>query len=213
MSSPTTTSASIPGPFERPDLTIWHLSVRQYHEMIRAGILTEDDPVELLDGWLVTKMVKNPPHRVATRRVRQGLERVAPEGWYVDSQEPITLATSEPEPDAVIVRGQSDDYADRHPGPREVGLVVEVADDTLHRDQTVKKRLYAEAGIPEYWIVNLAEGKLEVYTDPTGPSPQPDYALRRDYARSEDVPLVLGGREIASVPVSALLPRTASNTP
>ena len=116
--------------------------------------------------------------------MRQALERVVGVGWYVDSQEPITLATSEPEPDGVVVRGPSDDYADRHPGPRDVALVVEVSDDTLARDRTLKKRVYAEAGIPTYWILNLVEGKLEVYTAPTGAVSIADYAHRRDYARS-----------------------------
>jgi Uma2 family endonuclease len=206
MSVLTNTTGSADCTPDMPELAIWRLSVEQYHAMTRAGILTEDDPVELLDGWLVTKIVKNPPHRIATRRVRQALERVAGCGWYVDSQEPITLATSEPEPDAVVVRGTSDDYADRHPGPREVALVVEVSGDTLSRDQTFKKRVYAEAGIPIYWIVNLVEGKLEVYTAPTGAASNADYHHRRDYARCEEVPLVLDGREIARLAIGDLLP-------
>ncbi len=134
--------------------------------MIRAGILTDDDPVELLDGWLVSKMPKNPPHCVVTRLIRQALERLVPAAWYVDTQEPLTTADSEPEPDVVVVRGETRQYLDRHPGPEDVGLVVEVADTTLQRDRTSKKRLYARAGIPVYWIVNLPESRCEVYSEP-----------------------------------------------
>src|SRR5262249_41008702 len=140
-------------PIPIPDGLIWRPSVSQYHQMIRAGILTEDDPVELLGGWLVTKMPKNPAHRTSTRLVRRALERVTPAGWYVDAQEPITLETSEPEPDGVVVRGETRQYLDRHPGPRDVALVVEIADASLDRDRGLKKRLYAEAGIPAYWIL------------------------------------------------------------
>lgn len=106
----------------------FRLSVDQYHELIRAGILTADDPVELLDGWLATKIPKNPAHRVATKLVREALESIVPAGWYVDSQEPITTGDSEPEPAVSVIRGTTRQYQDRHPGPREVALVVEVAD-------------------------------------------------------------------------------------
>ena len=71
-------------PLAVPTEPVWQLSVEQYHEMIRVGILTENDPVELLDGWLVSKMPKNRPHSIATRRTCNTLERVVPTGWYVD---------------------------------------------------------------------------------------------------------------------------------
>jgi len=200
--TPTTTAASA----GKPDDFIWRLSVAQYQEMIRAGILTADDPVELLEGWLVCKMPKNPPHRIATRLTHQALQAVAPAGWYVDAQEPITLEDSEPEPDVMIVRGDTRQYRDRHPGASDVALVVEVADATLERDRRVKKRLYARAGISVYWIINLAENLLEVYTDPTGPTAEPDYQRRHDYGLSDAVPVVIEGHEIARLAVHDLLP-------
>src|SRR5436190_15644434 len=91
------------GDADIPDVPIYRLSVEQYHAMARAGILDEDAPAELLEGWLVQKMTKYPAHRVATHRVRRALERLVAVGWYVDSQEPITLPDSEPEPDVVVV--------------------------------------------------------------------------------------------------------------
>jgi hypothetical protein len=131
-----------------PSEPIWRLSVEQYHQMIQLGILTDDDPVELLEGWLVYKMPKNPPHRIATKLTRDALAQILPLGWYVDTQEPITLSDSEPEPDVVIVRGVTQDYFDRHPTDQDIALVAEVADSTLERDRTSRKRLYARAGIP-----------------------------------------------------------------
>src|SRR5438132_10578955 len=113
-----------------PDEPIFRLSVEQYHQMARAGILTEDDPVELLEGWLVRKMTKHRPHSRCTYRTRRALDRLVPAGWYVDAQEPVTTTDSEPEPDVAVIRGDDDDYPDRHPGPDEVALVVEVADST-----------------------------------------------------------------------------------
>ena len=134
--------------FKVPTEPIWQLSIDQYHQMIQSGILTDDDPVELLEGWLVSNMPKNPPHSVATQLTRQVLERFLPAGWHVDTQEPITTDTSEPEPDVTVVRGDRRDYLDHHPGPEDVALLVEVADASLQRDRGSKKRLYARARIP-----------------------------------------------------------------
>ncbi|MEI7646186.1 MAG: Uma2 family endonuclease [Chloroflexales bacterium] len=189
-----------------PDSPIWRLSIAQYHQMVQAGILTDDDPVELLEGWLVTKMPKNPPHRLATQLMREALAQLAPIGWYVDAQEPITTADSEPEPDVVIVRGDRRQYRDRHPGPEDVALVVEVSDSTLQRDRTMKQRLYATAGIAVYWIVNLVDGQVEVYQEPSGPASEPHYARRDDYRREAAIPLMLDGESVGVVDVEAVLP-------
>jgi Uma2 family endonuclease len=185
---------------------VWRLNVNQYHDMIRGGILTEDDPVELLQGWLIPKMPKNPPHRAATRLTRMALEQLTPAGWYVDTQEPITTPDSEPEPDVMIVRGETRQYLDRHPGPEDLALVVEVAEATLERDRTLKKQIYAVAGIAVYWIINLPQRRVEVYTDPSGPGDAPDYAQRRDYGIDDAVPVVIQGQEINSIAVRDLLP-------
>jgi Uma2 family endonuclease len=90
--------------------------------MIHLGILSDDDPVELLEGWLIYKMPKNPSHRVTTKLTLKALEAIVPQGWYVDSQEPITLEDSEPEPDIAIVRGDTRDYLDRHLGASDIAL-------------------------------------------------------------------------------------------
>ncbi|MBE9129771.1 MULTISPECIES: Uma2 family endonuclease [unclassified Coleofasciculus] len=189
-----------------PTEPVWRFSVAQYHQMIRSGILTEDDPVELLEGWIIYKMPKNPPHRAATKLTRNALEDIVPLGWYVDAQEPITLDNSEPEPDVVIVRGNTRDYLDRHPGSQDIALVVEIADSTLERDRTFKKRIYARAGIQVYWIINLPEQQLEVYTEPIELASEPTYQQCQNYSLSDEVAVVIEGREVSRLNVRDLLP-------
>lgn len=189
-----------------PDDPIWRLSVEQYHEMIGAGILTDDDPVELLEGWLVTKMPKNRPHSLATQLSREVLAKVIPAGWYVDAQEPITTLDSEPEPDVIVVRGQRRDYQDRHPLPSEVALVIEVSDATLQRDRTLKLRLYARAGIAAYWILNLPDEQLELYAEPLTGEQAAAYQRKTIYQPSDSIPIFLDGQEVARITVRDLLP-------
>jgi len=195
---PTCNGAAVP-----TDL-IARLSVAQYHEMIRMGILTEDDKVELLEGWLVQKMPKTPSHSSVTRKIRKRLARMVTTGWDVDTQEPITLLDSEPEPDVLLLRSDPADYQDRHPLPADIGMVVEVSLTTLLRDQTTKKRIYARAGIVVYWIVNLVDRCVEVYTDPTGPAAEPDYRLHQVFGEPAEVPVILDGQEIGRLAVRDL---------
>lgn len=183
---------------------IWRLTLDQYHEMIRNGILTDDDPVELVEGWLVTKMPKNPLHRLLNRRLRDSVDRRVPKGWHVNLQEPISLATSEPEPDLSVIRGEPDDYAERNPSASDVGMTAEVSDTTPARDRALKKRVYARARIAVYWIVNLVDRKVQVYTQPSGPADEPDYAQRQDYGVGDVLPLVLDGHEVGTLPVAEL---------
>ena len=191
---------------------VWRLSVEQYHEMIRTGILNNGDPIELLEGVLVPKMTRNPPHRIAVTQLRDLLMRLVGSGWHVETQEAITLETSEPEPDLAVIRGTVRDYPDRHPGPHDIGLVVEVADTSLAHDRGQKKRVYARAGIVEFWIVNLIDEQIEVYSDPTGPvapsdqSQQPDYRQRLVFTSGQSAPVTLDGVEVGSIAVSQVLP-------
>lgn len=185
---------------------IWRFTVDQYHAMIAAGILTDDDPVELLGGWLVQKMTQKPAHPVAVDLAREAFANRLSRRWYVRTQAPITLPEGEPEPDLARVRGALRDYLQHDPGPGDVLLVVEVADTSLARDRGVKKQLYAQAGIPAYWIINLIEGHIEVYADPMGAAEPPDYGQRRDYGPGDEVPVILDGVEVGRIPVRDLLP-------
>jgi Uma2 family endonuclease len=192
--------------FAVPPEPVLRLTVEQYHEMIRTGILVDGDPIELLEGWLVQKMTKYPPHMLSAGCTLDALAAVVGGGWHVRAEGPVSTRDSEPEPDVSVVRGHRRDYADRHPGPKDVALLVEVADTSLERDRGWKKRIYAAAGIPWYWIVNLIDDQVEVYTQPSGPGDQPDYAARQVYRRGDRIPVVLDGAEAGTVIVDDLLP-------
>lgn len=184
----------------------WRISVERYHGMIEAGVLTENDRLELLEGFLIEKMTVNPPHAFVTETLRELLAELIPEAFFVSSQQPVTTQDSEPEPDVSIVQGDRRDFVKRHPGPADLALVVEVADATLHQDQTWKKRIYAGVEIPIYWIVNLPDRQIEVYTQPAASLSTPTYNQLTTYRETDEIPLVLGGEEIARFPVSQLLP-------
>jgi Uma2 family endonuclease len=192
--------------FEPPPVPVIRFSVAQYHRLIDQGYFNDDDRFELLEGWIVPKMTRNPPHDVAIDLATDVLRNLTPRGWRVRGQSAVTTAESEPEPDLAVVRGDARDYVERHPGPGDMALVVEVADSSLGRDRGIKKRIYARAGVPVYWIVNLAERIVEVYTDPTGPGEAPTFANRRDFGPDEAVPVVIDGREVGRVVARDLLP-------
>jgi len=189
-----------------PSEPIFRLSVDQYHAMIQSGILTTDDHVELLEGWLVLEMSKNPPHTLAVGLLLDAIRALLASGWFVNVQEPITTTDSEPEPDLVVVRGERRQFRDRHPAPEDVALVVEVADATLHRDRTVKRRLYAAASVPVYWIVSLPDRRIEVHSDPSGPDASPDYRQRLDFGPEDEVGVVIEDSEIGRIAVREVLP-------
>lgn len=200
------TRARTPMSLKVPSDPIWPLRIEQYHQMIETGILTDDDPIELLEGWLVTKMPKNPSHRLTTQLTREALAVLVSTGYYVEAQEPLTLDDSEPEPDIMIVRGQRRDYRDRHPGPQDIAIVIEVSDTTLQRDRTLKKQIYARGRIPIYWIINLGERQIECYTQPSGPAERPDYQQHQEYAAATSIPVRLGEELIGFLAVAELLP-------
>lgn len=200
-----TTVATSPPTADRlalPPEPVLPFTVEQYHAMIQRGVLESGVPIELLEGWLVNQMTKSPRHRAATRKTRISLERVTPKGWSVDPQEAITTGDSEPKPDVSIVRGDTSEMLDRHPGPSEVGLVVEVADTSLERDRGWKKRIYASAGIPEYWIINLVDNCVEMFSKPAGNKFENSQVFRA----GEELPVVLDGQKIGLIAVDDVLP-------
>ncbi|MBL8132406.1 MAG: Uma2 family endonuclease [Anaerolineae bacterium] len=184
---------------------IRRLTVAQYHAMIEQGILTEDDHLELLEGWLVEKTTKKPQHVTTAELIAEAWRAILPTGWFVRQQDPVTTTDSEPEPDVMIVRGAIRDYRDRHPAPQEIGLVVEVADSTLRTDRQWKARIYARAGIPVYWIADVNGQQIEVLSAPAGVAEAAGYTVRAVYGMGEAIPLVLDGQEIGRVSVDAVM--------
>jgi Uma2 family endonuclease len=188
------------------DASIARFSVARYQAMIETGILTADDKVELLENYVVLKMPRNPRHDSNLQRMLRPILRALPAKWDVRIQCAITLADSQPEPDFAVVRGSAADYDNRHPGPSDIGKLIEVADASLLRDQRDKTRIYARAGIPIYWIVNLVDRRIEVYTKPSGPTPVPSYSSFQTYQPGDDIAVVLDGNTVATLPVADLLP-------
>jgi Putative restriction endonuclease len=181
-------------------------TVDEYHRLIEAGFFAHDERYELLDGWIIHKMSRNPPHELVIMLLEDALPAILPADWIRRTQSAVTLSRSEPEPDISIVRGPKRRYSDHHPGPSEIGLVVEVADTSVAEDRTVQGSIYARDSLPVYWIVNIPDRCIEVYTDPTGPGEQPTYRNVQSYRPPQEIPLWLEGREVARIPVRDLLP-------
>ncbi len=191
--------------FPVPPVPVRKFTVEEYHRMIQALILTEEDAVELLEGWIVPKMPRNPPHDAILDQAQEVLRNHLPQGWRLRVQSAITTDESEPEPDLVLVPGPANRYRSRHPEPKDVALLVEVADSTLWLDRTVKAKIYAQASIPYYWIINLVNSQIEVYSDPTGPDSQPQYQKRTDYGLADSVSLNLPGQTPVMISVKDLI--------
>jgi len=144
---------------------------REYDRLIELGVLHEDEPIELLAGRLVVREPQRTPHATATQLAADALRAAFGVGWSVRVQLPVALDDeSEHEPDVAVVPGAPRDYLREHPSAPV--LVVEVAHDSLRADRTLKARLYARAGIADYWIVNLVDRVLEVHRSPSRPSPE-----------------------------------------
>lgn len=188
-----------------PPFPVRPFSVDEYHRLIDAGVLTEDDNVELLEGWIVPKMPRDPPHDAILDQAQEALRHHLPSSWRVRVQSAITTMDSVPEPDIALAPGPASRYRNSHPSSQEVALAVEVADTTLAHDRTAKARIYARAGILTYWIVNIPDSLIEVYTDPTGPGASPHYQSRQDYRLGDTVPLTLPGEREVFVLVASIL--------
>ena len=145
-------------------------TVEEFHQMAAAGILGEDDRVELLEGEIVRMSPIGKGHAACVKRLNRWFgERLAGR-VLVSVQDPIRLGDrSEPEPDIALLRPRSDDYAQSLPTARDVFLVIEVADTSDVPDRDVKLPIYARAGIPETWLVRLPNRTVEVHRDP-GPN-------------------------------------------
>jgi Uma2 family endonuclease len=203
--------ASDSGAFTPPDVPLpWdslkRFTVAEYHAMIDAGVFAEDENFELLEGLIIRKMTKHPPHWIASGNLRDLLIALRLPGFFVHAQDPVTTSDSEPEPDIALIRGLRRDYKGRNPDPKQSPLVVEVADSSLSKDRRWKKRIYARAGIPVYWIVNLIDRQIEVFTRPSGPAQTPDYTDCQIVPSDGELPVELDGKEVARLKVIDILP-------
>ncbi|MBI2217787.1 MAG: Uma2 family endonuclease [Candidatus Rokubacteria bacterium] len=149
------------------DIVRRRFTLDEYHRKVDAGVLHEDDRVELIRGEIVQMSPIGSRHPAAVARFTDELAGRLRRRAILWPQNPVTiLPDSEPQPDIVLLHYRDDFYKAALPGPADVALIVELADSSASYDRTVKKALYAEAGIAEYWLVNLAADRIEVYRDP-----------------------------------------------
>lgn len=147
--------------------TLKRFTLAEYNRLAELGFLGEDDRVELIHGQIIKMSAKGTAHEVCMTRLLRELPRLLGDRATLRSQAPlILLPDSAPEPDFAIVQNRADDYLSSHPEPADVLLVIEISDSSLSYDQEVKLSLYAEARISDYWIFNLVENHLEVYSEP-----------------------------------------------
>lgn len=191
---------------QMPPIRLYRLSVEQYHRMIQTGVLTENDPVELLEGLLVSKMPHHPSHDGSISVAGRELRAVLPNKWIVRIQSAITLDDSEPEPDLAVVLGPEERYFAVHPQPPDIAKVIEVSDTTLDYDRGDKLLVYARNKIPVYWIINLVENCVEVFSEPK-PSRPWGYRKKERLSLELGVRVVVGGKGIGGIPVRKLFPR------
>ena len=144
------------------------LTTDDYHLLLRAGSLSEDDQVELIEGEIIEMSPISPEHAARVKRLAELFHDAVRKRAIVSVQDPILAGEhSEPQPDVALLRPRADYYAKSHPGPEDVLLVVEIAETSVDYDRNMKMRLYARAGVPEAWLVSLPDQWIEVYQDPS----------------------------------------------
>lgn len=174
-------------------------TVDEYYRMVDCGLIGEDERVELIEGEVLRLSPQNVPHASVTAFLNNALVLRYGRTHLVRVQLPLQVSDhSEPEPDFSLVTKEAILGACRH--PTSADLVVEVSDSSLEFDRLRKSRLYAQAGIPEYWVVNVREGSLEVYRRPQGPVYQEHQVL---YPGDQVQPIAIAGE---ALPLSEFLP-------
>lgn len=150
-----------------PKIVPKRFRVEDFRKMTEVGILPEESGWEIIDGYLIDKMSIGSKHASVVRRLSKYLERNLGDIVQVSGQNPIHIDEyNEPEPDIALLQPRADFYAESHPTPTDVLLLIEVSDSTVEYDREVKKKLYAESGIREFWIVNLKDETIETFTQP-----------------------------------------------
>ena len=193
---------------ESPNLSDWipsplfRMTLERYEEMVESGAFTEHDRVHLINGFLVAKMTQGDPHCVSDDLCRNAITGVLPRGWFVRSDKPVRLPPNgKPEPDHAVARGEIRDYTDHSPGPADIALIVEVALSSVAEDR-IQANVFAAAGIPVYWIANLVERQIEVYSGPSTAG----YSSRVDFLEGQNVPVVIEGVDVGQIVVADVLP-------
>jgi Uma2 family endonuclease len=185
----------------------YRFNVREFEQILDAGILHPDKRYELLAGFIVEKMTKHEPHDYGTTMLARRLRRLLGDvDWVIREEKSVALGQSwRPEPDLVVARGPHERYAGRTPGPADIVLVVEVADASYRRDRGLKWRRYAAAGLPVYGILNTSARYFELYGKPVGQGKAARYDERTEYGARDAFPVIIDGVEVGRIAVAELL--------
>jgi Uma2 family endonuclease len=191
-----------------PPRLLYRMSMEKYEAMVQSGVFTKRDRLQLVEGLLVAIKTENPPHATSCELCSETLKRVLPPGWHVRSDRPLRIParTSVPEPDLVVVRGEIRDYLKRHPEPVDVAFVFEVADSSLEEDRTLMARIYGGGGVARYWIINLVDRQVEVYSQPSGTAEPLGYRHCEIFRPGELIPVVIDETEVGRIAAENLLP-------
>lgn len=202
MSTTTAPPLSFYGPTPEGFPPLARLSVERYERMIDSGVFDDDDRFELIEGTLVQKMTKSRGHSGGSEKSWRAIQTLLPAGWHVEIEKPVRIPRrdSMPEPDVFVARGEIDDYLDLDPGPEDLALVVEVSFSTVRADRALAAT-YLEGGVPVYWMVNVRDRQLEIYTRDAGP--QAPTIL----GESDTAELAIAGAVVGRIAVADLLPR------
>lgn len=169
---------------ETPKIKLKRFRVEDFYKMTRAGILPEEHGWEVIDGRLVDKMTIGTKHTSTVKRLNEILKENLGKTVNISIQDPIHVDEyNEPDADIALLKRREDFYADSHPTPQDVLLLIEVSDSTIEYDREIKKNLYAEAGIVELWIVNLQDETVEFYSH----LKNGNYRLAQIFGRGEKV--------------------------
>lgn len=161
------------------------ITVKEYRRMGETNILDEQEKIELINGEIINMSPTGSKHAAVVNKMSKLLHTIA-KNTIISVQNPIAINNlSEPEPDIAILAFKENFYADAHPGPRDVLLIIEVAESSVTFDKEVKLPLYAQAGIPETWLVDLNENRIEVHKNPEQVYKQIEYKLPGDSLYSE----------------------------
>jgi Uma2 family endonuclease len=182
------------------------MTVEEYCRSLAQGEFGAVGSVELLEGRVVSKARHSLRHDGAVERIREVLATLVPGGWHLQVAQPILTPDSQPEPDVAIVADALDSHASRAPRGEEIALIVEAADTSLTLDRRLKGRVYARAGILNYWLLNLIDWQLEVYSGPSGPVEMPGYHEHRVYRGDDKVSIVIGLDDLGMIRVGDMIP-------
>jgi Uma2 family endonuclease len=191
---------TISSPVERPYL----FSVDDFYRMVDLDFFPDDVRVGLWEGQVYEEMGKKHPHSLSWAKLNSALGQILPRGWSLWAECSIAISLNKaPMPDMLILRGDLDDFEDRRPVAADVSLMIELADTSLRIDTGTKLEAYAKAGIPAYWVFNLREDVIYVYTDPIPAEGR--FRSMTTIDPDGSLPFVLDGVPVAMIPASRVL--------